>query len=95
MLTLEGETNREGVLSIALPPGAYEVKISKRWFKDTTTQVNVLGDETLEVKIEPGIVARVQRLSPYIVAVLGALIASTIILWARREISERLKEEYF
>jgi len=95
MLTLEGETNREGVLSIALPPGAYEVKISKRWFKDTTIPVNILGDETLDVKVEPGIVARVQRLSPYIVAVLGVLIASTIILWARREISERLKEEYF
>jgi hypothetical protein len=29
------------------------------------------------------------------IAVLGALIASTIILWARRVVSERLREEYF
>jgi len=57
--------------------------------------VNVLGDETVDVKVEPGMMVRLQRLLPYMIAVLGALIASTIILWARRVISERLREEYF
>jgi hypothetical protein len=95
LLSLEGETDQNGILSVAIPPGAYEVKVSKMWFKDTVVSVNVLGDETVDVTVEPGMMLRLRRFLPYMIAVFGALIASTIILWARRVVSERLREEYF
>ncbi len=95
LLSLEGETDQNGILSIAVPHGAYEIRISKRWFKEAITIIDILGDETTNITVEPGIVIHLYRLSPYIVALSGVLVASTIILWARRVVVEKLKEEYF
>ena len=94
-LALDGESGEDGSLSLAIPAGSYEVRVERRWFKGATVLVDVTGDTSEVVRVEPGLVAYLTRYSPYIAGLLGIAVVTVVVLWARRVVGERLREEYF
>jgi len=94
-LVFEGETGGDGVLAVALPYGSYEVRVERRWFRESTLYVTLAGNTEEVARLEPSLIAYMLRYSPYIVGLTGLAAIVAVIAWARRVVEKRLSEEYF
>ncbi|MEM1868910.1 MAG: carboxypeptidase-like regulatory domain-containing protein, partial [Acidilobaceae archaeon] len=94
-LEYETTTSENGLTSLSLPHGTYDITIEKRWYKKTYKSINV--PETLEDKIvvEPTLPLLTLKYSPYLLVAGGALVAIIALIRIKRIVEEKLREEYF
>ncbi|MEM1939132.1 MAG: carboxypeptidase-like regulatory domain-containing protein [Acidilobaceae archaeon] len=94
-LEYETTTSENGLTSLSLPHGTYDITIEKRWYKKTYKSITV--PETLEDKIvvEPTLPLLTLKYSPYLLVAGGALVAIIALIRIKRIVEEKLREEYF